>query len=423
MKGADVRAQLSKWDKPRSYLKHPVVKKHEGAKPVVPLAVFLDGVQQATRDSMLVISMTNLLSQKKHILCILRKRLLCGLKASCGCKGWCFLWPVWKFLHWSLQALAEGRWPSARHHGEVDLEKLDGAGWRAEDDHRKSMAGMEMEVAGACMQIRSDWGEMTTRLGVASWSSGEHPCFLCRCTNDTMLEAPLLTQREPLPWVKRTFKGYQNACDSCEILIHPSRMPPHEWTEIKDQLLQDTRAKSGSHGLTLQASFPQHGLQVGDRVEPSQFLMDWASIYVSTPEAVVFWRPSAETSVRHRNPLFDSSLGVTLTAAFTPDLMHTWCLGIQQKFLGAILWHILKSDIFEVQGAGSRKGMEDRANKRMQLLSAHLTTWYANFKKSNPDVLVTRIQDMNLESLGPATKPSLRAKAHENTWSSTLCCL
>eukprot|EP00971_Amphidinium_carterae_P261148 5180994-Amphidinium_carterae.1 len=59
--------------------------------------------------------MTNLVHNKKVLLGVVRKRLMCGNKCNCACGSWCSMFPIYQLLAWSMTALAEGRFPSSRH--------------------------------------------------------------------------------------------------------------------------------------------------------------------------------------------------------------------------------------------------------------------------------------------------------------------
>ena len=69
-----------------NYDTHPVVREGRAANrpPAVPLSIFIDGVAYAKKDSLLVISLCNLLTDRRVVLAVLRKRLLC----KCSCRGW-----------------------------------------------------------------------------------------------------------------------------------------------------------------------------------------------------------------------------------------------------------------------------------------------------------------------------------------------
>ena len=322
----DMTSAVEAWEATPNYHTHPVVRRMASSgKVVVPLALYLDAAEYGVRDSMLVVTLTNLASGKNHVLCILRKRLMCGTKAGCGCRGWCTLFPLWVFLRWSFESLACGRFPARRHESELDEGKVNEDGWRPEDAEREGRAGMEMDVAGALLQIRADWAEMSSRLGVSSWKTSSDPCFLCKCNQETMLDPEKLRMHGPLPWNLRDSDDYEQACRSCEIKVRTADLPDAEWKKLLDDLEVDIR-KDGARGLALKRAWPRLRLKKGDRLEPCMALTDWNRVFTCRkPEEVVFWRRALEGAARRRNPLFSKELGTTLSQACTIDTMHAWC--------------------------------------------------------------------------------------------------
>eukprot|EP00969_Alexandrium_andersonii_P263012 11626552-Alexandrium_andersonii.AAC.1 len=76
---------------------------------------------------------------------------------------------------------------------------------------------------------------------------------------------------------------------------------------------------------------PEWRLAVGDRLEPCEALPDVGALEdVQVPIKILFWRPSAETKARHRNPIFDDVLGTTL-CTLAVDTLHTLNLGVFQE--------------------------------------------------------------------------------------------
>ena len=73
--------------------------------------------------------------------------------------------------------------------------------------------------------------------------------------------------------------------------------------------------RRGNRGLSLNADFPEMDLLKGDRVEPCEELPDIGrleSMKVDDfPCRLLFWRASRDSLVRHKNPLFDESIGFT----------------------------------------------------------------------------------------------------------------
>ena len=143
-------------------------------------------------------------------------------------------------------------------------------------------------------------------------------------------------------------------------------------------------------------------LRQGDRVEPCAELPDYHLLESGKPEVMLFWRTSQETSVRHRNPLFCSALATSLTAAFTIDTMHTWCLGLHQQLVALALWAVVESEIFTTSTSQtSRRSKEDQNKKAMHALGRHLDEWYRQFAVTNPNVVVTRVHDCHFRRSAP----------------------
>ncbi len=103
---AELRDQIATRSFPDAYFDHPVVKQYEAEpmRPVMPCALFLDGVPFTKRDGLLGIVVYSLISFKRHLLAVFRKSNMC----KCGCRGWCSLWPVFDLIRWSFAQLARG---------------------------------------------------------------------------------------------------------------------------------------------------------------------------------------------------------------------------------------------------------------------------------------------------------------------------
>ena len=95
---------------PPAYDQHPVVQGSSPDDPVLPVALYLDGLPYTLTDSVLGIWLINMLTGVHHCLIVLRKRLCC----KCGCRGWCTLYKIWTYLHWSLKAMADKVYPDRR---------------------------------------------------------------------------------------------------------------------------------------------------------------------------------------------------------------------------------------------------------------------------------------------------------------------
>jgi hypothetical protein len=136
---AGMRDQLAELvasrEMPQSYWEHVVVATPPRAGCpaglVLPIAIYVDAVPYSLTDSVIGFWVENVVASKRHLCCLLRKRLSC----KCGCRGWCSFRAVFRFLRWSIAALSNGAWPTARH----DLQA-----WRPIDTARAAKAGGPM---------------------------------------------------------------------------------------------------------------------------------------------------------------------------------------------------------------------------------------------------------------------------------------
>eukprot|EP00971_Amphidinium_carterae_P352697 6492706-Amphidinium_carterae.2 len=400
-----MQQQLAQWTATPSYTQHPVVEKFSKSNvPVMPYYIFLDGVQYGKKNSMLVVSCANLCTMKRHLLGVVRKRLCCGSKGSCSCGGWCTYNSLWTFLKWSVDALAEGKFPDARCPNDLD-QGLEG-GWSKEDSSRANLAGTAMVCAGALIQIRADWAEVSHTLGVCSWADLTDPCFLC-----SLPHAQLYSNIGDRLWHVPLKSGatYHRACSLCE---HCFEAGLETHADTIEPLLHTDLRKDGARGRALRDGVPALGLKAGDRVEPTSRMMDYATWEENGCKApVTFWRRTAETATRHRCPIFECS-GVSINTSMTVDVMHTLCLGIYQDYACRAVWVILHNNCFEVEFA--QVALSARWETNVGLLQKALNGWYKHMARNHPDTIVTRLHECSLDTFGgsPST-PKLRAKAHQ----------
>ena len=119
--GADIMVSLQASDWEPAYRMHPTVVEAQlkGRQLPYPVAFYIDGVNftkqiaPGRQDSLICFVMYNLVTNKRHLICSVRKSRLC----KCGCSGWDSLFPIFKMLSWSCKAMAEGRRPPRRHDG------------------------------------------------------------------------------------------------------------------------------------------------------------------------------------------------------------------------------------------------------------------------------------------------------------------
>ena len=102
---ADFDSALAKYvaDMPPAYTTHPVVEKSPPG-TVLPLAMYMDGVQYTVRGNLIGVWLVNMVSERRHLVLTLRKGVVC----KCGCHGWCTYWQVFHYLNWCCEVLASG---------------------------------------------------------------------------------------------------------------------------------------------------------------------------------------------------------------------------------------------------------------------------------------------------------------------------
>ena len=213
------------------------------------LAMYLDGAPFTKDDSFIGFVVYNLLTQRRHLVALLRKSELC----ACGCSGWCSFFVVFQFLHHSFMALREKRMPLGRSDREPwsELDCL----WRA------GVAGAELRARGMLLYIKGDWAEMSHTVGFPAWNSVKHCCLFCDCVKDTMLDFHDVSLVD-LPWNEHEYDAYEEACKPCEIdVIVATR---EDLTDIRSSLHYDKR-QHGFHGRALLEDLPKYGLLKGDR--------------------------------------------------------------------------------------------------------------------------------------------------------------
>lgn len=354
--GLVAQARAAAW--PACHAEHPVDQRAGGRS--VPLAFYLDGAQYTkTGACVLVFAVQNLVSGARHLCCAVDKRRLC----KCGCRGWCSLRPLLQMFAWSFRALATGSFPSARE---------DGSPWPGAEEERASLAGLPL-ACGVCavQQVRGDWAEFAHSLGLPTWRHNLYPCLWCQCERASMFSFGEL-EEDDCPWQLNTHADYEAACRRCEITVVVRTEA--ERAAIASALFWDRR-QYGSRGRALKRAVPSHGLQAGDRLEPSAGLPDVAGFDdLALPGTVVFWRPSQETLTRHRNPLFDDSIGLNIQS-LRVDSLHCLYLGVIQTACGAVIQAMLEHDCFGALAEGCTT-VESKSQLGLQRFSGGLQAWF-----------------------------------------------
>ena len=168
----------------------------------------------------------------------------------------------------------------------------------------------------------------------------------------------------------------------------------------------------GSRGRALKVAVPELSLEAGDRLEPSAALADIADFEaMELPATVVFWRPSRETTTRHRNPLFGPSTGITVKSLCV-DTLHCLYLGVFQVHCAAVAWELIEADAWATHREGHTTAPE-RLQASCIRMQADLHRWCLARKKSHPGDSLTEVQEVTPKMLGTKTEPKLSLKGGE----------
>jgi len=390
----DIAPKVKDTEWPPSVVQHKVFRDSSGT--AVPPALYVDAAEYATRGSILIFVLCNLVSGARHLCCVLKKKDFC----RCGCRGWCTLRPIMEFLNWSFGALARGRFPASRH---------DGAQWLPDEGHRQSLADLPLSLVGAVAQVKGDWAEFSHSFGFPSWRHAEYPCIWCCCDRDSMYTFDDLN--EPgLPWDTVGVDDYEAACRRCE--RHVVVATEAQRTRIQEQLFYDKRA-AGSHGRSLKSDIGEMNLKAGDRLEPNTALRDVAGFeQLPLPATVLFWRPAMETVTRHRNPLFNRSTGVS-PDTLKVDPLHCLYLGVFQVHIARVVWGLFDADGWNVGALDGNWTEVERIQMSCIRMQASLHVWCQNRRRSHPEEVVTEVQEITPKMIGGRADQKFALKGGE----------
>ena len=370
----------------RAYIEHPIVRKAEaeGSELPLPISIYLDGVPYSHVDSVIGFWLIFMLTGARVCIGVLRKKLMC----KCGCRGWCTLYPIFRWLAWSLKSIALGLFP--------ELDDL--AQKFTEESSRWVMRGRKMARRGACLYIKGDWSEYANTLGFPAWNDIFRSCFECQACLDLYIAWG--NTAEKLRWTENEDGDYFTACASCEIVIELTARAMK--LIIKAGLHYD---KKKGRGRCLRSSIGELRLLEGDRLEPSISMPDVGDFEeTALGSTVIFWRASRDTLTRHRNPLFDPDIGMTPKRTLTVDTLHALNLGVYKCWGKIAIWYIILADVY-----GRITSIDADLDNAIRVMRAALT----KFESQNK--LLTKIHDINRKSIGSKTKPALKTKGAE-TW-------
>ena len=382
-------AEVAHGGMPPCYMNHPVA--IATGHRAMPISLYVDGVPYTDRDGLLGFWAYNWLTERRQYLGALRKSRVC----QCGCRGWCSYWVVFDHLRACFMALALGQFPSSRGDGP----------WRKDDGVRSSLAGLPMSLCGALVYIKGDWAEYCNTFAFPTWSDLMAPCLFCRCTRANMLNDVAMSPVESA-WPAFSPEDYESACAACEVLVTLTE----ETRALISKALHYDKRRDGGRGRCLRYAIPSLGLRAQDRLEPSDQLRDVGAFdQLAVGTKVVFWRRSKESRSRHRNPLLDASIGITVST-FVVDSLHAVNLGPMKEFCKHCIWELILCDAW---GCNAGKTEEEGVILSCMRLKGDLLAWYPERHRQYPTEKLTRVQDLRPSMIGTKDKRILNTKAAE----------
>ena len=363
-----------------AYEQHPVVVQAtlDGDRETTyGICLYMDGAEFENRESLLIMTGRFIFSHVRHLIWFVRKSNLC----DCGCGGWCTMYPLFRFIAWSLHSLTKGVFPSAKW----DTTPL--------DDHREKLVNDELGFKAPCLDITGDLKEFTERWGFPTWQA-HLGCFLCTAT-----KAQIRDVRHTV--ARRHDDEYEHECEHCEIVFSVTTVALQN--RIRFALIDNSKNK----GLCLREDIEGTPLRRGDRLEPSTKLPDvyefWKQV---VPFIAMFWRiPKQYVSVHHRNPVLSKSLG-TGYSTFGLDGLHTMHLGVFLSWSTRAVHYLVEADIFQTRH--TRK--EDHLRECALAIKSILADWYPVYERSLSDAQrrgMTRVNHLTASMLGAADGISL----------------
>jgi len=180
-------------------------------------------------------------------------------------------------------------------------------------------------------------------------------------------------------------------------------------------ILRYDKRDAGVRGRALVRDVPEALLRAGDRLEPSPELPDIGEYenIVKFPMTLVFWRSARDSLVLHRNPLWDSAVGITPTRSLTVDALHTMHLGVMQAWAKVVSWLLLDNGHWAPFATTQDERNSVGATRMRHELAAFCKKHKENLQYPN---------DFTMKMLGTRADPKMKLSGAE-TWSYLLFCI
>ena len=378
---------------PACYYQHPIYQQHASTGPVVPLALFVDGVPYSQTDSVVGFWMINLITNSRILICAIRKCMAC----RCGCRGWCTWHEIFMFLAWSFSACASACAPESRHDSEA---------WRDSDVGRASRAGTKLQCHFAVIYLKLDWAEFVATLGLPAWTDSVRPCPKCNCDLGNRYIGLACADNSVGPFRMNERGDHERSTAFCETTVILSK-------SVHDKLVPLLEYdKADGRGLIVRKpGLHEHGILHGWRVEPSPYLRDVGSIFCMDkfPAPVVFWNRTRESHARHRNPILDDArLGITVQTSLALDTLHCMNLGIYQNLIGFMIWEFIRGGLWAKANL-----LEERIELSLACMKVRLSAFIKSRRMHVPGERLTELHDISRKMIGEPGDQKCKVKGGE----------
>ncbi|CAE7032303.1 unnamed protein product [Symbiodinium sp. CCMP2592] len=301
---------------------------------IIPVAVYFDGVQYTKNENFLGFYVTNLRTKRQQLVWLLRLSELC----SCGCRGWCSVFPLL-------------------------------------DHFRRDMCAPHKDLRSCIIDYKADWPAYIELCGFRTWSHNKHPCPLCTVNQTNMRALGTMTLHScPHSLFDQTAYEELLAATFREIFV------PDEDTKLR--INAQLRYRRPGRGRCLKQNIPLLGLRKGWRLEPSSSLPDVDDFAKQRcPFSCVFYTGGKDGRVLHLSPFLQIP-GVTMNT-WCVDVLHTWHYGPMSTFIAHSLRHLLRSPVYRPSASDLDKEEADKL--ALLTLRAELWSYYKRRRENDED--------------------------------------
>eukprot|EP00959_Pyramimonas_sp_CCMP1952_P459911 9479018-Pyramimonas_sp.AAC.1 len=177
-------------------------------------------------------------------------------------------------------------------------------------------------------------------------------------------------------WPMRNENYYNDACVRCEVTVLLNTQ------EHRRQLLRVLAFQKGGKGIRGRLAMKSavvNGveIQTGDRLEPSEYLVDTFQLETTElPVLVTLWRSRLSHDKKimdpmvHRCPLFSDELSCNPVRSIAIDSLHIFYFGPVMRYVSASLWRTVLSNPWGVPG-----GLDDVVEAGGRRLQGEFLFW------------------------------------------------